>query len=53
MTWKMRFYSHLHTWSNHATDHLLLGKSVSQSVGRSSLVGVGSVSVGVGVAVAL
>ena len=31
-TWKTRFYSHLHTWSNHATDHLLLGKSVSRSV---------------------
>ena len=32
-TWKTRSYSHLHTWSNHATDHLLLGKSVSRSVG--------------------
>ena len=31
-TWKTRFYGHLHTWSNHVTDHLLLGKSVSRSV---------------------
>ena len=35
--WKTRFYSHLHTWSNHATDHLLLGKS--QSVSRSVVLG--------------
>ena len=28
----MWFYGHLHTWSNHATDHLLLGKLVSWSV---------------------
>ena len=42
-TWKTRFYGHLHTWSNHATDHLLLGKSVS----RSRSMSVRSVSVSV------
>ena len=34
-TCKTRFYGHLHTWSNHVTDHLLLGKLVSWSVGQS------------------
>ena len=52
-TWKTQSYSHLHTWSNHATDHLLLGKSVSWSVSWSFSVYVGSVGVGVGVGVAV
>ena len=41
-TWKTRFYSHLHTWSNHATDHLLLGKLFGRS--RSMSVRLVSVS---------
>ena len=41
-TWKTWFYNHLHTWSNHATDHLLLGKLFGRS--RSMSVRLVSVS---------